>query len=216
MNFFVSFINKYSVHMIILLLLVCVYTAVLIIKDKIRRKRAIEHDVTKAANMMTYERLASWGKVKFRKALCVVVNMELTAGGMKRFIVTETDGGFIYRKKRYLFDNEAKYYDYSARMFSFDYHEELSLPIRRNLNIHEIKHKLETEKNVEVEYVINPATLDRFVTSKIAEGVMKGAAIDGFLRQMRMLLIITLIVCVIHAVLFMQKTGMFANIKLPF
>jgi len=114
-----------------------------------------------------------------------------------------------------LFDNEAKYYIIDSKLWCYDYHENFTLPIKRKIPLTHIKKSLEHSNISEVEYATNPSTLERFTISKIAEGIMKGQAIDEFMKQIRLLLIIAMVTAVIHLALFMFKSGMLQSIKIP-
>ncbi len=144
-----------------------------------------------------------------------LISMELLNGFHRLFIVKEKDEGFQYRGKKYLFDNEAKYYIIDSKLWCYDYHENFTLPIKRKIPLTHIKKSLEHSNISEVEYATNPSTLERFTISKIAEGIMKGQAIDDFMKQIRLLLIITMVAAIIHLVLFMFKSGMLQQIKIP-
>ena len=65
--------------------------------------------------------------------------MELTNGFHRTFSVKEKEEGFIFKGKKYLFDDESKYYNIDAKLYAFDYHEGLVLPIRRKIPTTEIK-----------------------------------------------------------------------------
>ncbi len=144
--------------------------------------------------------------------------MELLNGMHKSFTVVETNEGFIYRGKKYLLDNENKYYNLDARMYCYDYHEALTLPLKRVIPVGTIKSTLEAMPMTEVEYAINPATLKRFEIAKIAEGIMKGQQLDEFMRRIMVLMFIVLVVTIIHFLIFLQKSGVFEALKgkLPF
>jgi len=144
-----------------------------------------------------------------------LVSMELLNGFHRLFIVKENDDGFNYRNKKYLFDNESKYYIIDSKLWCYDYHENFTLPVKRKIPLTAIKKTLEHSNISEVEYATNPSTLERFTISKIAEGIMKGQAIDEFMKQIRLLLIIAMVTAVIHLALFMFKSGMLQQIKIP-
>ncbi len=144
-----------------------------------------------------------------------LISMELMNGFHRLFVVKEKDEGFQYRGKKYLFDNEAKYYIIDSKLWCYDYHENFTLPIKRKIPLTHIKKSLEHSNISEVEYATNPSTLERFTISKIAEGIMKGQAIDEFMKQIRLLLIIAMVTAVIHLALFMFKSGMLQSIKIP-
>ncbi len=153
-----------------------------------------------------------WWKVRRKPDRTVLINMELINGMHKSFVVVEEKEGFYYRGKKYLIDNENKYFHIDAKMFAYDYHEEISLPIVRKIPVGKIKTVLEASPITEVEYAINPATLKRFEIAKIAEGIMKGQALDEFMRRIMVILFIVLIVTIIHFMIFLQKSGVFSQI----
>ena len=144
-----------------------------------------------------------------------LISMELLNGFHRLFIVKEKDEGFQYRGKKYLFDNEAKYYIIDTKLWCYDFHENFTLPIKRKIPLTHIKKSLEHSNISEVEYATNPSTLERFTISKIAEGIMKGQAIDEFMKQIRLLLRIAMVTAVIHLALFMFKSEMLQSIKIP-
>jgi hypothetical protein len=146
----------------------------------------------------------------------ILVNMELRNGNWITMLVLDKGGGFKYEKCAYRFDDEMKYYNLSAKMWMYDFHQDFSIPLQRKIPIADVQKTVESSGITEVEYATNPATLERFTIAKIAEGIMRGQAIDDFLKQIRLILIITAVAAVIHLFLFMQKTGMLKAIKLPF
>ena len=145
----------------------------------------------------------------------VLISMELLNGFHREFLVKEVDGGFRYRGRKYVFDNESKYYKIDSKLWCFDYHEDFTLPIRRKIPVSDIKKTLEHSSITEVEYAMNPSTLERFIVARIAEGIMKGQQLDEFLKQIRLILIIAMVASVSHLLLFMFKTGMFSKVNIP-
>ncbi len=154
-------------------------------------------------------------KDKFMGNRTVLVNMELSNGFRKIFIVAESEGGFRYRGKRFIFDNESKYYVMDARLYCYDFHEDFSIPIKRVIPVADIKKSIEMSNITEVENATNPATLDRFLKAKIAEGIMKGQQLDIIFRQLKLIGIITMVTTIIYLLLFLFKTGMLQSIKIP-
>jgi len=183
-----------------------------------------------------------WYIDKYFPERTVLINLELSNGFFKRFLVLEKDGGFKYRGKKFLLDNETKYYCIDDKLWCYDFHEECSLPIninnkvpskelrdqtikdfsevgisiKRHMPVNEIKKIIESSGLTEVEYAINPATLERFETAKIAEGIMKGQAIDEFLRRLNIMVIVLLIIGLIHFALFIKASGILESINLSF
>lgn len=155
-------------------------------------------------------------KEKYRPAKCVLINFETLAGFHTHFLVTEKDGGFKYGVNQYVFDEELKYYVISAKLWAYDFHEGFTLPIKRRIPINEIRKSIVSSKITDVEYATNPRLIKEFMTSKIAEGIMKGSALDSWMRQMKLFLIIVMVATIIHLILFVNASGMLANLNLPF
>lgn len=197
-----------------------------IVEKKVKEKPIIpKDDVFRELKPFNIVKHGSWLDLKyyykrfiykFRPQKTVLVNIELLNGFHISLVVKEKEDGFRYKGKMYVFDNELKYYNISAKLWAYDFHENFSMPIKRKLPLDNIKKALETSEISEIEYMSNPTVLERFVTSKIAEGILKGQELDAWLRQVRLLVIIILLAVIIHLFLFMQKTGMLKQIKVPF
>ncbi len=145
----------------------------------------------------------------------VLVNMELINGFHKLFLVKESDSGFKYDDKKYIFDSDSKYYIIDAKLWCYDFHESIDLPIKRIIPVTEIKRALEHSQLTEVEYATNPATLERFIVARIAEGIMKGQQLDEALRRLLLVCIIAAISSTVMLILFVVKSGMLKQIKIP-
>lgn len=157
-----------------------------------------------------------WFIEKYFPAKCVLINMELVNGFHRTFIVVEKDGGFKFRSKKYIFDDDSKYYNMDDKMYVFDFHEGITLPVKRKIPVTGIKKTIESTDEIDIEYAINPSTLQRFMTAKIAEGVMKGTLLDQFLRKLQMFIIVIMVTVVVHLLLFLYASGILENINMPF
>lgn len=159
--------------------------------------------------------LKSWKdsyRNKFQADRVMLINMELLNGMNRLFLAKEKDGGFQYRKKQYIFDDDSKYYVLEAKLYAFDYHEGFVLPIKRKIPISSIRENIQKDQVSEIEYATNPDTLQNFMVAKIAEGIMKGAEIDAWMKQIRILLVIFGIISALHFFLYAQKSGVFAQL----
>ncbi len=156
-----------------------------------------------------------WIYDKYFPGKLALIYMELSNGFFRMFKVSEKEEGFIFRGKKYLFDDESKYYNIDARLYTFDYHEGIALPIKRKIPSTQIKKTLESTEGMDIEYAINPATLQRFMTAKIAEGVMKGTQLDEFMRKLQMFLLVTMIASLVHLALFLYASGILQNLSVP-
>ncbi len=157
-----------------------------------------------------------WFIEKYFPAKCVLINMELINGFHRTFPVVEKDGGFKFREKKYIFDDDSKYYNMDAKLYVFDFHENLVLPVKRKIPVTAIKKTIESTDEIDIEYAINPSTLQRFMTAKIAEGVMKGTMLDEFLRKLQMFIIVIMFTVIVHLALFLWASGIFENLQMPF
>jgi len=160
-------------------------------------------------------RIVIWFKEKYFPTRTVIANIELFNGMHHTLLVIESSGGFTFRSGKYLFDNESKYYNIQSCTYCYDFHEGFCLPIKRIIPINKIKKVIESAGLTEVEYATNPLTLERFIIAKIAEGVMKGQAIDEAIKRITLMMIIILIAVIGHLLLFMFKTGMLSNVNIP-
>jgi len=153
-----------------------------------------------------------WFKKKFYPNQVLLINMEMRNGKHDSFIIRANATSFKFMNGLYVIDNELKYDHLATGLYALDYHQDCALPIKRNIPINEIAKTLEASGISEVEYAVNPSTLERFLVAKIAEGIMKGQQIDEYLKQMKLILIITMVSSVIMLALFVIKTGMLKGI----
>lgn len=145
-----------------------------------------------------------------------LIRMELRTGDHTEFKKTCKESNFEYLGGTYLIDESLKYYVISSKCYALDYHQDCCLPIRRRIDVKKIKETINMSGSLECGASTNPSTLDQFVESKIAEGVMKAQAVDEFLKGIKIMIIVVLITCIIHFLLFIKASGMFSNIKMPF
>ena len=153
-------------------------------------------------------KIKNWYYDNIKKHSSVLINMELNNGYHRHFMVTEDQNGFKYCKKFYLFDNDLKYYDIDSKIWTYDFHENYSLPVKRIIPIKEILDTIHTGQITEIEYSSNPSTLEHAMNNKIAEGILKGAELSGFFKQIRLLLIITMLVVIINFLLSLKTSGL--------
>ena len=152
--------------------------------------------------------------LKFYRNESMIISMELSVGGCTRFIANVGKGFFMRKKKLYIFDPEYKYYSHSEKMFCLDYHEDFVLPIKRKFPVKEIKEEftLGDMAPSDIENAINPQSLGKFLTAHILEAIMQGPQIAEWMKQMKLFILITMIIGIIHIVLFAAKTGMLKSV----
>lgn len=170
-------------------------------------------NIIKSKKIFSYARWKEWYLDKYHTGKIVLIHMELKNGFFSLFTVKEKDDGFVFRGSKYVFSEQNKVYNIDAKLYEFFYHEEICLPISLKIPVTEIKKNIESTEGIDVEYAINPATLQRFMTAKIAEGVMRGTQLDEFMRRLQMFLIVTMITVLAHLALFLYASGILQNIK---
>jgi len=143
----------------------------------------------------------------------VLIRMEMNNGQYKEFLVAEDEKeGFIHKGKKYIFDLDARYFVINSNMWAYDYHESLVIPIKRRIPVNEIKATMESSNITEVENAINPVTLERFIKSEIAQGILQGATIGRLFKVMLILLIIILVVSAVGMLIGLIDSGVIQNL----
>ena len=173
-------------------------------------------NLLKSKSKLSFAYWKNWYIERYFPAKCVMIHMELINGFHRLFIVVEKEGGFLFRGNKYIFDDDSKYYNMDLKMYVFDYHENITIPIKRKIPVSDIKKTIESTESIDIEYAINPSTLQRFMIAKIAEGVMKGTMLDEFLRKLQMVILVILATSVVHLALFLWASGLLENIQMPF
>lgn len=173
------------------------------------------YSLLKGKSKLSWDFWRTWYLEKYQGGKTVLIHMELTNGFHRLFSVKESEGGFVFRGKKYIFDDDSKYYNLDTKLYTFDYHEQIALPFKRTIPVTEIKKTIESTDGIDVEYAINPSTLQRFMTAKIAEGVMKGTQLDEFMKKLQTFLIVTMIAVLAHLALFLYASGILQNLKVP-
>jgi len=137
----------------------------------------------------------------------IKVNMELTNGECFPFVVKLKDGGFIFDGGWYIIDEMMKYYDNNAKLWSFDFHEELCFPVDKRIKINDIKSKIYESDDVELETAINPKSLQKFMESTFIQKLLAGAEMEDSMRRMKMMMIIIIVVTGITLLLTLKVSG---------
>jgi hypothetical protein len=146
---------------------------------------------------------------KYHPLTTIKVNMELTNGETFPFVVKVIDGGFVFNEGFYILDEKYKYYDTNAKLWCFDYHEELCLPVDKKIKISEIKKTIYESGEIELESAINPVSLQKFMESNVIQKILAGAELEDSMRKMKMYLIITMIVSIVSLLLTAKSSGLF-------
>jgi len=146
----------------------------------------------------------------------ILINMELSNGHHTHFIAYITNNAFTWSKKTYVTDDTLKYYDMSSKMWCLDYHEDLTIPIKRKIDVNQIKKVVSLEGVTDVDTAINPVSLDLFMESDIIQKILKGQDLDKMFGFMKIMLIIIMFITVICLLILLNMSGAFQNIGVRF
>jgi len=141
-----------------------------------------------------------------------LINMELNNGDHTQFFISTKEDHFKYLDNLYVLDESMKYYVISAKSYAFDYKQNFCLPLKRDWDIKQLNEAISSSGIIECGASTNPTTLDQFVKSKIAEGIMKAQEIDAFFKSVKFIVIVTMIVSIVTLLLLLQSSGALKNI----
>lgn len=163
------------------------------------------------------KKMSTWLALKglLIKSPYYLINMQMRNGMHRSFVISTRKSSFSFQRGTYIIDTEARYYSIDNKRFALDYHQDIATPLHRNVDVNEIKKALQNDEEYEVENAINPFILQEFMISKVAEGVMRGQAIDEYLRRMKMMILITMIASILSLLLGLVGGGMLNGLNLP-
>ena len=169
----------------------------------------------------------------------VLIKMELGNGQFREFLASDQGGFFYFNKNQYIFDYEMKYYLIERNIWAYDYHEFLSLPIRKRFDISDklekelqpkidsalkrpipppvdtsaIRTLIEESKLIDVEASINPTTLKRFTDSEVIKQVLQGTMLGKIFKIMFILIIVVAVFVFMLLLINLYSSGIFEQIK---
>lgn len=206
-------------------------------------KTDLENLFIKAKPFTSFFNLNYWEKRKQKRIekkkidTVVLVRMELNNGYFREWLVDSKNGFFYFRKKMYVFDISLKYFIIERGIWVYDFHEEISIPLRKKIsfsehvdilfkkiedesrksinsktNINEIKTIIENTSLVDVENSLNPLTLKRFMDTEVIRQLLQGAVLGKIFKIMFILTIIIACLMLINLLINMYASGIFGKI----
>lgn len=145
---------------------------------------------------------------KYHPLSTIKVNMELSNGEVMPFCIKVVNGGFVFDDGYYIIDEKYKYFDNNARLWCFDYHEELCFPVNKKINLSGLKKVIYEDADVELETAINPKSLQKFMESTVIQKLLAGAEMEDSMRKMKMYMIITMIITGVTLLLTVNASGL--------
>lgn len=147
-----------------------------------------------------------------------LINMELRNGMHKTFMISITKNFFKFMDGTYIIDPQMQYFNVDARTYSLDYHQDLPLPLKREVPVKELQKTIKELSKIDPDQLVtamNPLSLENFIEGKVIEQLMKAQEIDAFFKQARLIIIIILVEVTAILLYLLKVTGAFSNIKLP-
>lgn len=183
--------------------------------SELQRKEQASFDFTAPRDLFSVRQWMDYYKYKSKMSKAILIHMELTNGDHTHFIAYPQKEQFEHENKLYIIDSSAKYYDHAAKMYCMDYHEDLTLPIIRRIPLERIREGLRSTGITDIENACNPSSLKQFIESEIIQKVMKGQEFEDMMKTIKTFLIITMVVVVVHLLLFIFKSGILQSIRIP-
>lgn len=155
-------------------------------------------------------------KVMKNPHLCLDVTMHLRNGEKTQFVaMMEPDKNcFYYQGGTYIVIDEALKYNLATKMYSGIWHQDISLPLKQDVPVTEIKRKIEEVGVADIDNAIDPVSLRRFMESNIIQNAMRGVEMVKLLNFIKLLVIIILILCSIFTIKYLGDSGFFKGIPL--
>jgi len=169
------------------------------------------YKINKKKNFMDFRGFKYKLMSKYHPLSTIKVNMELSNGENMPFVVRLTNGGFVFDGGWYIIDEKYKYYDNNAKLWCFDYHEELCFPVNKRINLGELKKVIYEDNDVELETAINPKSLQKFMESTVIQKLLAGAEMEDSMRRMKMYMIITMVITAVTLLLVANMSGLFGG-----
>ena len=215
------------------------------LKLKKKEKQNIKpYNVAKSGSKLSKKYIKNRYLDKFQTNKAVIINLELKNGFKRTFLVKlNSDNTFKYGDMIFIIDNDTKKFNLDSKLWEFDFHESLSIPVsmifnekymkeekkelftkeikkllipyKKEIPVSEIRRLIEDSGIIDVEMASHPHMIKEFVKNKVTEGVMKAGPIEEFLNRLKFFIIVVLVVSVIHFLLFAWKTGLFDKVSIP-
>lgn len=148
-----------------------------------------------------------------------LINMELRNGMHTTLSINTSKNHFKYAGGVYVIDPQMQYFHVASRTYALDYHQDFTLPIKREFDVKGIQATIKQLGRIDPEQITtatNPSALESFMEGKVIEQLMKAQDIDAFFKQMRLIFIIGLVLNALTFIILVKSTGMLDNLKLPF
>ena len=170
---------------------------------------------------MNITRMRTWSDITrlkyklldtFKPTQTILINMELDNGFHIQMVVPVRNGHFEYMGGIYIIDHNLKYYNMSSKLWSLDYHQSLSFPVKRKINVNQLTDTIKEMDEIDVDEAINPKSLKGWLKSSVVQKVMEGAEMADVFKFLKTMAVLTAIGVAIILVIIVQQSGMLASL----
>lgn len=154
--------------------------------------------------------LASFYNHKYNAHKRYLIRMKLRNGDETDFYAFPKFGVFTYLGGAYIIDDGLKVYNDTAKCYQLSYHQDLSIPIRFDVDIGKTKEGISHVSDMSSS--LNPAVLEQSQRSTVVQNMIAGASVPEMLKRILVIAVVTLVIVIGSFVLFGYKMGIFSGI----
>jgi len=162
--------------------------------------------------------IKSWKKWvwrTFEKETILLINMELNNGKHISFLRPIDSEKFSILGGTYIVDIKLAYLSLSAGCYCLDYHQSLSIPVKRVWDVHGLKTAIESSGIIDCPAAANPSNITRFLNSNIIEQIFQGASLGKLLMIIIIIGIAGILTAVICTFILNGKIADLAKLAAP-
>jgi len=182
------------------------------IKLNIQDEEQKKPNINEVKSWFSIKNVLKYFKNKSKYNESLIIRMETTSGHHEEFIIQPTNSFFIYKKGQYIIDDKLKYYISTYNLYGLDFHQELSLPVGRKIDVNKIQKVLRTSGVTDVDNAVNPQTLRLFQESNVIQKVLMGDMLIKVINQIKIALVIIGLITLITMGVIIKMSDMLNNI----
>ena len=137
----------------------------------------------------------------------IFIMMEQRSGKWDMFFEKDTSESFTYKGGEYVIDNDSMFYVAPLGMFALKYHQDLSIPVSQKIPVKTIEKAINASGTLDIENATNPSVVKTFIISDVIKDVIQSSGIHTYLKAMKLLVIITVIITTLHFLTYLMKSG---------
>jgi hypothetical protein len=142
----------------------------------------------------------------------IFINMELRNGNHLTLAVPISCEMFRFNKGRYVYDDSMRYWSLTYKEWMLDYHEDLALPLKRQVPVGLIRQALTMGKHIdEIIYSMNPSSLDEFMQNNVIKAAIQASSIQPLLKRIFAFVLVGAILSLVAVGLVLYDSGLLAR-----